>query len=327
MPKKSFKIHYGEQNTTEWETLKIGKFSSSTMNQLFVVPSKQSKAKTAMRALRRDEWTIKQEIAESRPNNEEMNYCIKYLLDYSFGKKAVFEAAKAELKATFKDKSFDWSTFHNFGLSTAAKLILRGCYAIEKTEVLQGTAIGLIKRKVQEIIHDTLTPSPTSKAIDWGNENEPLASMAFVDKTCLFVDEGLKKVSFIEMSSAEGSSPDDTINGCVPVEYKCPFNRSIHYDHCLIRTAHELFKYDTQKYYQQQHQMAAMQATHGYWNSFDPRLLQRDIVAHRAMHTIKIKPNHKVIKQMRILTDKAVRMRDKLVNEFINTNDTALWDF
>ena len=330
MKRHKLKIHYGEQNTDDWKALKVGKFSSSTAWQLFENPSKQTRSKTAMKELKNDGWQLNKEVADHRPDNSQMNYAIGYLLDYGFGRKEPFVEGKADLKAAFKDKAFDWVTFQDFGLTEAAVLVLRACYAIEKINPLAGSCVGLAHEKALEVIHNELRGGDISKikAIEWGNEYESLASQHFERKTCEFVDKGEERVKFAEIIGLEsGSSPDDVIDGLTPAEYKCPFNKKIHYEHTEIRSAAALLKYSKQKYFQVQHQIWTMHAQFGFWNSFDPRLLKHDRFKHKALHTIKIKLNARIARQFEEKTKKAVEIRDAYISNFEHTNDRELWDF
>jgi hypothetical protein len=319
-------IHYGDQNTKEWERLKIGRFSSSTMNQLFTKPSKQSKSKSAMRGLQLGEWELNDEILQNRPNNDELNHCIKYLLDFGLGKKAPLMEAKKELKKLFKESYLSIDNLDLFQVSEAATLLMRGAYAIDHTDPLEGTAVGLSRKKAIEVIYDTLGPDiGNTPACNWGNINEPLALQKFEERTCLFLDEGKDKIQFIEMCSASGSSPDGSIFAENPIEVKCPHSMDVHFAHCGLRNGLDLFNYSKQKYYQVQHQILALRADFGYWASFDPRLLRKELTAPRALHIIKVKPHKKTIDAMQRLTDNAIRLRDKFINDFIKYNDFELW--
>ena len=327
MKNHKIRIIRGQQNTDIWKAEKIGKFSSSEIYKLFENPSKQSMAKAAMSQLKNDLWQPSKGMIDARPTTEQMTYTGKYLVNYGFCRSREITEAKKEIRGIFKDDSFNFDTMVNFDLNEIELLLLRGCYAIDNIDILAGSAVGYAKQKHHEIIYKTLGDSLDGiKAIEWGNENEPLASREFERKTMKYVDEGENKVMIVQHLDFESvSSPDDTINSSIPSEYKCPINKGIHHDHTKIRSADDLFNFSKQKYFQVQHQTWSLKADFGYWSSFDPRLLEFDDTEHKALHTLKIPLNKDVARQFERRIKHATLIRDEFTRDFLQTNDMGLY--
>lgn len=323
------KFHYGEQSTYEWHKLRLGNFTSSTIHQLFSEPTKQNKANLAMVELKRNLWPINKEVVDYRPNNTSINYAIKYLVSFGFGSNIEFEKAKKALKEYFKHDSFCFINLDDFSITQYEDLLLRACYAIDNIDVFGGSATTLIKEKANEIIYgEPKEELEGVRALEWGKENEPLASKFFQEKTLNFCDSGSKKIAFVSVNEmATGTSPDDTIDGFIPSEYKCPINRNKHYDHTKIKNSNDLFNFDKQKYYQMMHQMWVLKSEFGYWSSFHPHLLRKTSTRHKALHTIKVRANNNIIKQFPKLIKQAELLRDKFVLDFLSTEDVELWNY
>lgn len=315
------KMHFLETKD-EWHDLRLGKFTSSTIYQLFEDSSKQTKANAAMTQIQNGHWVLNENIVSARPNTAEINYAAKYLLSSALASKNDLRYSKCELKAAFKDESFSFQNIENFNLRNSTALLMIACYAIEYIECMAGSAVSLAKKKAHELIYQEAEEDLSNVAvIEWGIENEPLAARQFeLENLDLFLDQ--RKVSFIEIEGLEsGSTPDDTLdNYTIPVEYKCPKNKGIHYDHCFLNNALDLYNFDKQKYYQVQHQIWTMGATHGYWSSFDKRLLRVDNFKNRALHTLKIKLNPQVAREFPKRIEDATRVRDEFINNFLKYN-------
>jgi hypothetical protein len=317
----------GEQNTDIWKKEKFGKFSSSEIFKLFESPSKQSMAKAAMSQLKNDLWQPCKKMMEFRPTSYDLDYTSGYLVKSGFCKDRDVKAAKKEIKAVLKDDFFAFETIHNYDLTDIELLLIRGCYAIENIDILAGSAVGYAKQKHHEIIYQSLGEDLEGvKAIDWGNENEPLASKEFRRKTMLYPDEGENKVMIVQHLDIESvSSPDDTIYSLIPSEYKCPINKGIHHDHTEIRSGQDLFNFSKQKYYQVQHQIWSLKAEYGYWTSFHPDLLNRGLTAHKASHTIKIELNKDIARRFERVIKHATLIRDEFTRKFLETDDKGLY--
>jgi hypothetical protein len=175
-------------------------------------------------------------------------------------------------------------------------------------------ALKYIEEKGADIIYQEgkeILSGSEIKALDWGNENEPLASKAFSSSMLIFPDK--EKLSFVQFGEYTGTSPDDTIDKTIPSEYKCPMNRNIHLDHMDILTGEDLKKYSKQKYYQLMHQMYCLGAEFGYWSSFDRRLLLNKETEHAVIHTIIVQRDEELCEQFAMKIQKAGETRDAFV--------------
>ena len=179
------------------------------------------------------------------------------------------------------------------------------------------TAYKYIKEKACEVIYQDREEIRQNDAMIWGHENEPLASEWFESKTLEFVDKGEKKIQFVSVGKYAGLSPDDTIEGFVPSEYKCPKSRLVHLDHLSILNAEDLKKFSKQKFYQVHFQIWGLGAEFGYWSSFDPRLLNNEETIHKAIHTIKIERCEEICKQFEMKVEKAGVSRDEFIENIL----------
>lgn len=308
-------IFYGEQKTTEWQKLRLGLFTSSTIYHLFEDSSKQTKAIELMKQLKSGAWKVTEAVLNYRPTSYDLTYICNYLVDYGFLKKKEIKFIKKELKGLLKDGHFNSGEKY----MKDCILVLTACYALNKIEVHSGSANMLCKKKAQEIIWEKPSRADDIGGVDsveWGNDGEELARNNFEFETLFDVDKGSKKISFIKNEALQtGSSPDDTIDGKIPVEYKNPYNEGIHYDHCALKNADDLLKFDKQKYYQIQHQIFCLEADHGYFVSFDRDLLNTKF-KHKALKYIEIKRNESVCSQFEPRLLKAIEVRDKFIEDF-----------
>lgn len=178
-----------------------------------------------------------------------------------------------------------------------------------------------IKEKACEVIYQEREITPTTKAMDWGNENESLARQFFIENSLQFPDE--EKISFLQFGNYTGTSPDDTINKKIPSEYKNPFNRLIHLDHLDIKTEEDLYKYSKQKFYQIHHQIYCLGAEFGFWSSFDRRLLLNEETKHLAIHTIKIQRNQELCEEFERRISKAGESRDLYIQSKMGIHEIS----
>lgn len=306
-------IFYGEQQTEEWHQLRLGLFTSSTIYHLFEDSSKQAKATALMKQLKDGLWQPNGLVLNHRPTAKDTKYICKYLVDYKFLKAADIRFIKADLKELIKSGS------PKLNYTKEAILLLTACYALQHIEVASGSMKMLCKKKAEEIIWELPTdPDLTGvKAVEWGKENEGFARQKFEEETLELLDKKEKKISFIRNENLQtGSSPDDTIEGCIPVEYKNPEAFGVHYDHWQIKNGDQLLQFDKQKYYQIQHQIWMLNAKFGYFVSFDQRLLNTSKFAHKALFVLKIERNEKVMKMFEPKLLQAIECRNKFIENF-----------
>jgi len=198
-------------------------------------------------------------------------------------------------------------------------LVLTACYALHYIEVASGSMQMLCKKKALELIYEAPDMDLDGiAAVDWGNENEGYARQILENERLdIILDKDEKKISFVQnLNLQTGSSPDDTIQGITPVEYKNPFNKGIHYDHWQIKTADQLLAFDKQKYYQLQHQIWMLNAKFGYFVSFDQRLLNTAKFSHKALFVLKIERNENIMQQFEPKLLQAIQVRDKFIETF-----------
>lgn len=306
-------IFYGSQQTEEWHSLRLGLFTSSVIWHLFEQSSKQSKAIALMQQLKDGVWKLDNNVLNHRPTATEVDYICKYLVEYKFIKKVDVLFLKKELRSILKNGV----PLSSDEVVKKCLLILTACYALEKIEVCSGSMSMLCKKKALELIYEAPENDLSGvAAVDWGNENEPLARQFFEDETLEMLDMDNKKISFVQnLKLQTGSSPDDTIGGKIPVEYKNPWNRGIHYDHWQIKNANDLLRFDPQKYFQLQHQIWILGANYGYFCSFDQRLLHTKF-KNKALFVLKVERNEQIAQSFEPKLLQAIQVRDKFYFDF-----------
>lgn len=151
--------------------------------------------------------------------------------------------------------------------------------AAKEAGELSETAKKYILEKIAEELGAS-DPDFSTKATDWGNNNEPLAKEWYEIKTGRKVGE----VGFCQLSDFFGGSPDAAVwdpslgnfkdEGVIncALEVKCPYSPSYHLNHCLI-TSVEKFKSIAPSYYWQcVSHMMVLGVDYCDFVSFDPRI-------------------------------------------------------
>lgn len=111
----------------------------------------------------------------------------------------------------------------------------------------------------------------TSRAVNHGLENEPMARNLYQFKTGKDVEE----VGFIPLQGFEeyaGGSPDGVTKDGGIIEIKCPWNSDKHLDYYLFKTAEDLKEYNLQYYAQVQFNIMVTGSQYGEFVSYDPRM-------------------------------------------------------
>lgn len=169
---------------------------------------------------------------------------------------------------------------YRFTSSCVHKLLTepRSKAAKEAGELSETAKSYILEKIVQEI--GGFIPEFSSKATEWGNEQEENAKYWYGLKT----SNRIADVQFCEVNDFYGGSPDsavidtrlcdpmdmDTINGAL--EIKCPYNSINHLQHCLINSP-EYFKQKHPEYYWQcVSHMITLDVTWCDFVSFDPRI-------------------------------------------------------
>lgn len=132
---------------------------------------------------------------------------------------------------------------------------------------------------------------PQTYAMRRGSETEVFARQFYENKT----GRKVSQIGFIALGKNAGDSPDGVIYGKrkVPyraVEFKCPTLKT-HYEHCKLKSAEDLKKFNPIYYAQCQWHCKATQAQSCDWVSFDYR-------AKKKMHIINIKKDEEFIKEL-----------------------------
>lgn len=100
-----------------------------------------------------------------------------------------------------------------------------------KDEVFSQTGKAYLRRIVAERLGSWYSAS--AKAMDWGNENEPLAILEYANRFCTFVDN--KPFQYFAYTEDIGGTPDGLVGADGCVEVKCPFDPSVHVNTLLTR--------------------------------------------------------------------------------------------
>lgn len=300
--------HYGQQQDEDWHKLRIGKFTSSEIYRLMGEPTKADRAKEVVKRIKNRTLGInKSKVVLKEMNNDYMNYAWKHLYPSYGVTSEQCKAAKDSLKSHIKDGS---------PMSTTATAIYLTIAGIEQLDIIPSSAMTYIDEVAEEIIYKKQDTFGGSNATDWGNEYEYLAAITFKERN-LYVPDN-PKIAFCEIEGLEtGCSPDDTENKTTPSEYKSPYSKKVHRRHLEITNDLDLLSYDSQKYYQMHHQIFVLGAEHGFWSSFDPRLLEMSPRHQaRALHTIRVERNDSLCKQFHTRILEAIEVRDKIVSDF-----------
>ena len=131
----------------------------------------------------------------------------------------------------------------------------------KKDEVLGQTAISYIYEKAAELLTGQRTEI-FGKALDWGNEYEPICKSYYSEFRGVTVEE----IGFTLINDYSGASPDGMVDGEL-IEIKCPYNTANH-----LKTAFEGY-IDPKYMWQMQGCMLATGAENCRYISFDPRVL------------------------------------------------------
>jgi len=130
----------------------------------------------------------------------------------------------------------------------------------KKDEVLSATAMSYIYEKAAEILTGQRYEF-TNSAMEWGNENEPLAKAYYEElKGCK-----IEELGFVQINDYSGASPDGRVDGD-NIEIKCPYNTTNH-----LKTVFE-DNINSSYMWQMQGQMLATGASVCRFISFDPRI-------------------------------------------------------
>lgn len=159
------------------------------------------------------------------------------------------------------------------------------------------TALQYICERVAER-EGAVIPRTTARAMEWGNEQEPFAVIAYMKDTGYQVTNwgdgeayevgGIEYQSdgqeFLLLGNYEGATPDGLILvKDKSLQVKCPENPGIHRMYCLMKTWEDIKKIEPVYYAQMQHEMRVVRGTVGPnvtscdFVSYDPRNDERPL--------------------------------------------------
>jgi hypothetical protein len=93
-----------------------------------------------------------------------------------------------------------------------------------KDEVFSQTGKDYLRLLVAERLGSSYSVS--ARAMEWGNENEPKAILAYANRFCVFVDN--TPFRYFAYNDDIGGTPDGLVGNDGCIEVKCPFNPSVH---------------------------------------------------------------------------------------------------
>jgi hypothetical protein len=179
--------------------------------------------------------------------------------------------------------------------------------AKEKGELSEGARTYILECIAESIGGEI--PKFSSMATERGNELEPQAKIKYAYET----GNKVFGISFIEKNEYYGGSPDakveegDIIGG---LEIKCPFNSSIHLEHCLISSA-EYFKANFKEYYWQcVSHINLMDVAWCDFVSYDPRI-NHD----KCFHVFRLHRDEKELEFLNNKIQKAIEVKQELIKQ------------
>lgn len=216
---------------------------------------------------------------------------------------------------TFEQRSDEWLNIRK-GKFTGSEIYKLMVEPKSKLESLSETAKSYILEKIIELNSVDVPAKFKTDAMQWGEDNEPLAKKWYSKIT----GKEITEISFIEhpkFPDNVGGSPDGFIrDGNNIIEVKCPYNGANHIKHII--TSADKFKTDIREYYwQMQFYIDCMNADYCDFISFDKR-----INAEWGLHIKRIDRNDADIKSMNYKIEYAIEYMNK-INKQLNqqTND------
>jgi len=152
-------------------------------------------------------------------------------------------------------------------------------------------------------------PKFSNFATERGNELEPQAKVKYAFET----GNKVFGISFIERDRHYGGSPDgkveenDIIGG---LEIKCPYNSSIHLEHCLIKTPEYFKAYFKEYYWQCVSHINLMEVEWCDFVSYDPRI-NHD----KCFHVFRLQRDEKELELLNKKIAKAKEVKQQLIEQ------------
>lgn len=207
---------------------------------------------------------------------------------------------------TMEQKTDEWLEIRK-GKFTGSEIYKLMGEPKNKSELFSETAKTYILEKIAEQFSVDSGNKFFNAAIEWGNDNEPLAKKWYERIT----GNSLTDVPFIHYKNYPndaGGSPDgyvDKTNSII--EIKCPFNSANHIRYCLM-DASNMKSECKEYYYQMQFYMMVMNADYCEFISFDPRINEE-----WGLHIKRIERNEADI----IMIDERIKIATEYKNELI----------
>lgn len=165
-----------------------------------------------------------------------------------------------------------------FTASEIGKLMVKGR---SKDQYFGDGAMTYIESRAAEILtQEPVTDLEGMKAIEWGNAHEPEAAMLFAEKFPDFIYYGKENSKFFPYEPVKlwaGGSPDGLIPRRAVTEFKCPDNSTHHIKYWRMKVGTDLKETKPIYYGQVQFNMMCTGVDLGYFVSYDPRPLEREV--------------------------------------------------
>ena len=205
-----------------------------------------------------------------------------------------------------EQNSPDWFDIR-LGLFTSSQIY--NLFVKGRGEGISKSAETYITQKAIETIYPLEVEGFSSKAMQWGTENEDNARNVYEVMTGNEVTNG----GFFIFDENTGSSPDGLVGNDGIVEIKCPYTRINHIQNVInLKDDVDLYKLNKAYYYQVHHQMFCSGRKWVDFMSFDPRLLD----SKNFLHVIRIERNEELMSLMAETIYKAGKIKDEIIEKF-----------
>lgn len=166
-----------------------------------------------------------------------------------------------------------------FTASEIGKLMVKGR---SKDQYFGEGAMTYIESRAAEILtQEPATDLEGMKAIEWGNAHEPEAAELFNEfMNGNFTYYGKNNSKFFPYEPVKmwaGGSPDGLVPHEAVTEFKCPESSTQHIKHCRLKVGTDLKDIKPLYYAQVQFNMMSTDLPNGYFVSYDPRQLERNL--------------------------------------------------
>lgn len=176
------------------------------------------------------------------------------------------------------EKEWKGERLGKFTASEIGKLMVKGR---SKDQYFGDGAMTYIESRAAEILtQEPVTDLEGMKAIEHGNTYEPEAAALFAEKFPGFIYYGKENSKFFPYEPVKlwaGGSPDGLIPGRAVAEFKCPENSTHHIKHWRLKVGADLKETKPIYYGQTQFNMMCTGVDLGYFVSYDPRQLERNL--------------------------------------------------